>query len=233
MAAKTLLVCPLPFEQKALVTALKKQGVAFKTTQVGPVRVFESSQFYCALSGLGKTQTALQTQFLLDRLPSVGELALIGSAGALDPNLKPGEVLLATQVIEWGFEAVPGQPAPKVFQAPPKTLIGERLVKNKSIELTFRKGPILCLEEAVRSSSRAEDLLIKSGAIAVSWEGAGLARVAGFNQLLWSELRAISDRPELPIDPSAGASRGIDLNKLKQFNELGMQKVAQLILNQG
>ena len=54
-----------------------------------------------ACGGLGKTQFAIQTQYLLDVSPAFDVVICAGAAGALDNTLAIGDVVIATETVEY------------------------------------------------------------------------------------------------------------------------------------
>ena len=131
-------------------------------------------------NGVGRRAADRGTRSVLARSP-IHAVISTGFAGALDPSLRVGEVLLATTV-----------------------LCGDRRFGG-SLPLNcprdLRTGSLLTVDEVVQSS-REKRQLAKLGAHAVDMEAASVAAVAAEHELPFYCLRGISDHAErdLPLD---------------------------------
>jgi 4-hydroxy-3-methylbut-2-enyl diphosphate reductase len=105
-------------------------------------------------------------------------LAVAGFCGALDPALRPGDLVVATEV----------RGAGAVVACPTASLLAGALRRRG---LRVHEGPIVSTPRLVRGAARAE--LHATGAIAVDMESAWLAEAAGDRPV--AVVRAVVDTP--------------------------------------
>jgi len=160
-----------------------------------------------ATGGHGKSQFAVQTQYLLDCFPSVELVICAGAAGRLDPTLRVGDVIVATETVEHDFSVrMVSRPVPR-FPTDPNVLeslrvvAGARARRFRVVLDAIASGDIDCVDAEQGRAIRA-----KTAAACVAWEGAGARRAARFNGIRSVEIRAISDG----ADEAAG--RDFDAN---------------------
>lgn len=186
----TLISCPLSVELKSLVQFLKADGYALREERVGTVTVYicEDLGWILSLGGHGKTQFAVQTQFVLHHFKNITAVVCIGACGALHEDLKIGDVVVATQTIEHDYkERFLPQPLPAF-------LASERLIsKIKTSPRQFHLGIVASGDEDVVDRRRAKEIVAATQAIAVAWEGAGGARVCRFLKIPYIEIRGVTD----------------------------------------
>ena len=147
-----------------------------------------------ATGGHGKSQFAVQTQYLLSCFPSVELVICAGAAGRLDPTLRVGDVVVATETVEHDFSVLMvSRPLPR-FPTDPKileemrTVAGARERRFRVVLDAIASGDIDCVDAEQGRAIRA-----KTAAACVAWEGAGARRAARFNRVGSVEIRAISD----------------------------------------
>jgi nucleoside phosphorylase len=126
-----------------------------------------------------------------------------GCAGALAPELRPGDVALATQVISAGRESIPTDAGARAGAARAGVAAGLHVVE----------GPVVCSPTALATAAQKRAAAI-AGAIAVEMEGGPLAAYAAAARVRFLSVRAILDTAEyeLPIptallDPASGTMR--------------------------
>jgi 4-hydroxy-3-methylbut-2-enyl diphosphate reductase len=107
-------------------------------------------------------------------------VAVVGFCGALTPDLRPGDLVVATEVRTLDGGTVPCSSAPLLAAL---RRLGVRRV---------HAGPIVSIDHIARDGERQE--LAGTGAIAVDMESAWLAEAAGSRPL--AVLRAVVDTPE-------------------------------------
>ena len=131
-----------------------------------------------AVCGQGKVEAALACQILSDALePRV--IMLLGSATALDPTLRAGDIVLADPGIEWDFDA----DKPPVFR-PRRPFPEPRRVIT---------GPILSGDKDIFDPGRKAELFRLYEAKALAWEGAGFHRFLRRSGKTGWEVRVITE----------------------------------------
>jgi len=131
-----------------------------------------------AVCGQGKVEAALGCQSLSDALdPRL--VMLLGSATALDPALRVGDIVLADPGIEWDFDA----DKPPLFR-PRRPFPEPRRVIS---------GAILSGDKDVFEPAQKEELFRRYEAKALAWEGAGFHRYLRRSGKTGWEVRVITE----------------------------------------
>ena len=180
--AHLVVLAPLSIEARAIRSALP--GALILRTGMGRTRSTRA-----ITGGLPERTTRI--------LEEAGAVAVAGFCGALDPSLRPGDVVVATQVR--GPDGTRPCPSAGILAAA-LTAMG----------IAARVGPLVSTYHVVSGSER-ERLRQETGALAVDMESAWLARAAGDRP--FAVLRVVVDTPrrELtgnPLSTALGGLRG-------------------------
>ncbi|MCD6291843.1 MAG: 5'-methylthioadenosine/S-adenosylhomocysteine nucleosidase [Deltaproteobacteria bacterium] len=148
-------------------------------------RDFAGKEIVATTSGLGKVMAAATTQMLIDRFQA--DLVLnFGSCGALDPELVVGDLVLASQVIEYDFTSE--------HKAVPTTECDAFLVSQLSCRFPeFKVGPLASADRNADTVAIRESLFTQHQAVAADWEGASIVRVARRMGIPALVLRGVTD----------------------------------------
>ncbi|MBL4739248.1 MAG: hypothetical protein JKY39_05090 [Pelagibacteraceae bacterium] len=97
-----LAIVPTQREFEALVGVFSETGVETLERTIGRVSALEcyGGSILVSQGGLGKAQTALVTQHIIDHWEGISLVVCAGSAGALLDALAVGDVVVATATIE-------------------------------------------------------------------------------------------------------------------------------------
>jgi adenosylhomocysteine nucleosidase len=189
-----LVLAPLAEEWSILLKACEERRPTEILTDLKlPCAYVPAWRMALARAGHGKTQCAVQAQYLIGRFPSAALVVCAGAAGSLDPNLSAGDVVVGTQTVEHDYRLLfATRPLPR-FRGDIASLA--RLRKAAACLSGFRIAfdVIASGDEDVVSSSRAAEIRAKTGAVCVAWEGSGAARAAVFNDIGSLEIRGITD----------------------------------------
>ena len=192
---RPLVVTPLPKELAALAAALTDAGHEMRTVATTP-EAFEVCNLgmMCAAAGHGKAQFALTTQHLLDTRGPFSAVVVVGAAGALSPDLRPGDVIVGTESVEHDYKTRFHGEGPPPRHTASLALVSSILGAQPRRE-AFRvlSGPIASGDEDIVDARRAQALGHATGAMCVAWEGAGGARAAAFSRVPFVEIRAVTD----------------------------------------
>lgn len=133
-----------------------------------------------SISGMGMENALRAAEELVQTFPLRG-LVMLGFAGALVESLRPGDVVLADQVIE--------------------QTTGERFDCQTDLwPVRFaHRGKLLMTDRVIRSAAEKRQLGQDWGAVAVDTESAGVARAAGRAGLPFAVVRSITDSSEQSI----------------------------------
>ncbi len=148
-------------------------------------RSFAGKEVVATTSGLGKVMAAATTQMLIDRFEA--DLVInFGSCGALDPGLVVGDLVLASQVIEYDFTSE--------HKAVPTTDCDALLLSELSRCFPELKiGPLASADRNADTVEIREGLFTLYQAVAADWEGASIVRVARRMGIPALVLRGVTD----------------------------------------
>ena len=192
---KTLVIIPTLTEYNHFLQGWIEQGLSAENSTIGrlPVVRFPELNVILSRGGLGKVAFAVQTQHLLDSEDGWDLVICTGAAGGLDDNLSVGDIVVATETVEHDIRNKFGKPLIPRFIGDKKTVQALMQLAQNNGEFQLHFGVIASGDEDVVDVERQEELKLKTGAIAVAWEGAGGARACQFSEIPYVEIRGISD----------------------------------------
>lgn len=226
---KLLTIIPTQKELDYFLLACSELGLKSDSMEIGKLTInhFPTIDVAAAPGGLGKTQFAVQTQYLID----TGSWELIictGAAGALVDNLAVGDVIIATESVEHDIRNRFGKPLLPRF--PGDKFILDRcrqFLKNDSA-FHLHYGPIASGDEDVVDNKRRTEIQTKTKALVVAWEGAGGARASLYSKIPFLEIRGVTD--------SAGSNAASDfqtnLKTVMKNVAVVISKIARCCTNQ-
>jgi adenosylhomocysteine nucleosidase len=148
-------------------------------------------------SGAGKTRAAARTQFLIDHF-DITRLIFIGAAGALNPQLKLGDIVISQKAMEHDFDRSAGfgleRRGAHWYEADSQLVelalrAGERLGLGERLYL----GKVLTGDQVIVQQSHKQELWQTFGGDCVEMVGAPAAMVCWANNIPWVLIRAICD----------------------------------------
>jgi adenosylhomocysteine nucleosidase len=221
--ASLLVVVPQIEELQSLLEGYRAHRFTADTANIGPVECahIDSLATLFAVGGHGKTQLAVQTQYLVDHCPGLNTILCAGAAGGLSEAAKFGDVVVGTCTIEHDYRLrfvkrpLPNHPADGAHVESFRRVAGAH-----RFQFGVHFGPIASGDEDIVDAQRAQQLRNETGALCVAWEGSGAARSAAFNGLRFVELRAITD--------------GADANSAGDFHanlKIAMPNIAELLVH--
>lgn len=196
----TAVIGAMAVEVRGLVKALESQS----ELDLGIAKAWRGelsgADVVVAESGVGKVAAAALTQALIDALP-VAAVVNTGVAGALDPTLAVGDLVIATKVSHHdvdvsalGYEAgkLPGFPR---WFAADRAMVGAfaRGAAATGYEGAVRTGAIASGDQFVMDAEARARVREATGALCCDMEGAAIGQVASMNRVPFCVVRAISD----------------------------------------
>lgn len=163
----------------------------------------EKEKVVVVKSGVGKVNAARTTQILIDKL-DVTKVINVGSAGALNPSLNIGDIVIANKLIQHDFDIT-------VFNHKKGyiTGVGDYIYCDENLINKFKKaenklgdkayniktgtiasGDIFCTEINMKNK-----IYSKFNADCVEMEGAAIAQVCYLDKKPFIVIRSISDSP--------------------------------------
>lgn len=194
MPQKILIVSPLQEEYSDLYHSLSALDLKSHTERIGKLDVhcFPEINVTLARGGHGKTQFGIQTQHLLDHA-KFDLVVCAGAAGALAPEVKVGDVIVATSTLEHDFNnKFSERPKPR-FTGDAKSIEQLKALDLSDANFKVHFGIMAGGDEDVIEVTRGAELRELHNALAVAWEGVGGARASAFSDVPYLEMRGATD----------------------------------------
>ena len=177
-------------------------GLSFYTGQIG------GKDVVIVKSGIGKVNAARCAQILIDRF-SLTAIINTGIAGAIDPSLNVGDIVIATDLVQHDFDVtglgyVKGYmftgsdtKKPTLFHADPDLVARIEKAAGKHADVKrINKGIIASGDVFVSSSKVKNDIRKTFSAMAAEMEGASIAQTAAYGNIPFAVVRVMSDRAD-------------------------------------
>ena len=188
-------------------------------------KVYEKLGLILTFSGPGKVNAAISTQVLIDHFKAE-KIILSGTAGALEPAIRIGDVVIGTELIYHDLGYIYGQEdflpsgcyirgntpdtpmdLSKIQSFPSNEslvklaqLAGHKLQRDstshKGLNFAILSGPIVTGDQAILSSAKREWLKKTFKAKMVEMEGAAVAHTAHINKVPFLVIKAASDNSD-------------------------------------
>ncbi|MDY6933246.1 MAG: 5'-methylthioadenosine/adenosylhomocysteine nucleosidase [Spirochaetota bacterium] len=148
-------------------------------------------------TGIGKVRAAARTQYCIDHF-DVEKLIFVGVAGALNPRLKVGDIVISQQVMQHDFAL---SADPKIENKGSHCYYGDsemiQIVRDVGERLGYDDrlhfGKILTGDQVIHDQSKKERLHEELDGDCVEMEGAAVGMVCRMNMIPFVLLRGISD----------------------------------------
>jgi adenosylhomocysteine nucleosidase len=190
------------------------EGIEFMSGRIGAEPVV------LAWTGVGKVNAAMTTTLLLEHFKPT-HVIFTGIAGGIDPNLEPGDIVIAKQTayhdmgtlypggIDYGGvkNRMTGEPNPVFFPVDPLLLTAaQQAAKDMAFGAVGLRtgerppkvvvGTIVTGDVFVASKAKSAELAKQLGACAVEMEGAAVAQLCYQRQIACLIIRSISDKAD-------------------------------------
>jgi len=157
------------------------------------------------ISGIGSERAARAARQLLDA--GAEALLCFGVAGALDPALQCGDIVLATEVLcapEAAASYTAGTCARLKTASEWRQDLADRLRPLGRLHI----GAVMTSEQLVDTTRRKQQLFAQNGALAVDMESAAVGRVARERGVPFMALRVIADTAQDSLPPALHSALG-------------------------
>jgi len=189
-----LIVTPLQEEYSDLYHSLSALDLKSHPERIGKLNVhcFPEINVTLARGGHGKTQFGIQTQYLLDHA-KFDLVICAGAAGALAPEVRVGDVIIATSTLEHDYNnKFSNRPKPR-FAGDSKSIEQIKALNLSDADFNVHFGIMAGGDEDVIEVTRGAELRELHDALAVAWEGVGGARASAFSDIPYLEIRGATD----------------------------------------
>ncbi len=190
------------------ISLLKENMDIFEATEYAGMKYFagelEGQKFVLLQSGIGKVNATIGTQIMIDRF-EIESILFTGLAGAMVPNLSPGDIVVSNYVVQYDFDLTPfgrrhGElpNVGRMIEADPRLLklacYGfDDVFKQVSNAPRLMVGTIVSGDRFVSDESQIEWLQREFGAVAIEMEGAAVGYTCHVNKVPFVIMRTISD----------------------------------------
>lgn len=154
-------------------------------------------------SGVGKVNAAACTQILVDRF-GVDCILFTGVAGALDPELNIGDIVISIDCIQHdidvralGFElGVIPYAETSIFTADPELVERAFQASKQLFGSRVLKGRVLSGDQFIADRNKVKQLHLELSGVCTEMEGAAVAQVCQMNQVPFVVIRSMSDKAD-------------------------------------
>ncbi len=188
------------------IISLKNEVENFSVENIAGIDFFIGNLFgkkiVLTKCGIGKVNAALCTTILINKF-NVSKIVFIGVAGAVNKELKVGNIVISQDLIEHDFDTtIFGEEFGQIprmkewrFRADKNLIDLASCVCNKN-NLNFVIGRILSGDQFINSSEKVEWFRKQFAGDAVEMEGAALAHVCCLFNIPFVVIRSISDNAD-------------------------------------
>ncbi|AFH64368.1 5'-methylthioadenosine/adenosylhomocysteine nucleosidase [Paenibacillus caseinilyticus] len=179
------------------VTQTVKAGITFYEG------TFHDRSIVLCKSGVGKVNAAVTTQILIDTF-GVEAVLFTGVAGAVDPGLDVGDIVVSTECLQHDMDVTAlGFPrgtipyeATSLFAADEKL---RKLAAEVSAELfgaRVKEGRVLSGDQFISSRETVSQLYTELSGACTEMEGAAVAQACSMNGIPFVIIRSMSDKAD-------------------------------------
>ncbi len=190
------------------IDALKTSMRDSKVSQIAGMDFYcgkiDTKEVVVVKSGVGKVNAAVCAQILAD-IFSVDAVINTGVAGALNPGLRIGDIVISTEALEHdadvtplGYEAgqVPGMPC-SCYPADQKLQrLAEECFKRAELSVSVFSGRVVSGDQFIATTEKKAWLRETFLGDCAEMEGAAVAHTAYLNKIPFLIIRAISDQAD-------------------------------------
>lgn len=238
----TCILFALPEERKPFLAGLRLAGAtllpetrkSLETSETLPgfrprILEFEGAKVITGVSGVGMLKAAKMAKTLIES-GGINAFILCGFAGALSPELQPGDLLLADSVASASTPYNRYFPDEVLYDAAESLVTDE---SGSSLKMRTRSGDLVTSNSVLTSPGEKRALFELTGGFAVDMETMGAVRVAQEHGIPWLAIRAITDAADagLPLDFNAHMNSKGDISYAKVIKSVLMRpaKIPALI----
>lgn len=158
-------------------------------------------------SGVGKVNAAVCSQVLIDRF-GVSRILFTGVAGAADPQLDIGDLVISTECVQHDMDVRPlgyergviPFASQSVFPADPRLVELAESVSRERLTCRVLKGRVLSGDQFVADKATVKELHETLQGACIEMEGAAVAQVCAMYGVPYVVIRSMSDKADGSAD---------------------------------
>lgn len=177
-------------EVKKIMNNLSERNIYEKTFYIGSI---EEKEVVLVKSNVGKVNSARVTQILIDNF-DIRLVINVGTAGSVDNSLEIGDVVVATELVQYDFDVTPfGRKLGEIENIGESIKVDEKLLKLFD-NINVRKGIIASGDKFIVNREDKDNIRNIFKALAIEMEGASIAQVCYLDKIPFLVIRSITDK---------------------------------------
>jgi adenosylhomocysteine nucleosidase len=200
---KIALIGAMNEEIELLVSRMEQVKESSKAGVTYREGLFLGKQVVVCKSGVGKVNAAVTTQILIDRF-AVEAVIFTGVAGALDPELNIGDIVVSSECMQHDMDVTALGFPRGVIPYQEKSIFaadsGLRALAVASGKTLFdgrvTQGRVLSGDQFIASREVVSQLHSELQGICTEMEGAAVAQVCSMNEIPYVVIRSMSDKAD-------------------------------------
>jgi len=180
------------FEVKKIMNNMQEKNIYEKTFYIGNI---EEKEVILVKSNVGKVNSARVCQMLIDNFDI--ELVInVGTAGSVDNSLEIGDVVVATELVQYDFDVTPfGRKLGEIENIGGSIKVDENLLKLFD-DINVRKGIIASGDKFIINIEEKDNVKNFFNALCIEMEGASIAQVCYLDKIPFLVIRSITDKQD-------------------------------------
>ena len=177
-------------EVKKIMNNLSERNIYEKTFYIGSI---EEKEVVLVKSNVGKVNSARVTQILIDNF-DIKLVINVGTAGSVDNSLEIGDVVVATELVQYDFDVTPfGRKLGEIENIGESIKVDEKLLELFN-EMNVKKGIIASGDKFIVNRKDKDNIRNIFNALAIEMEGASIAQVCFLDKTPFLVIRSITDK---------------------------------------
>jgi adenosylhomocysteine nucleosidase len=201
--AKIALIGAMNEEIELLIKHMEQVKESTKAGVIFREGLFLGKLVVVCKSGVGKVNAAVTTQILIDQF-AVGAVIFTGVAGALDPELNIGDIVVSSECMQHDMDVTalgfPRGVIPyaeiSIFAADADLVELAAASGNKLFQGRIKQGRVLSGDRFIADREVVKQLHTEMAGICTEMEGAAVAQVCSMNQIPYVVIRSMSDKAD-------------------------------------
>jgi adenosylhomocysteine/aminodeoxyfutalosine nucleosidase len=221
------ILCAMREELEPILKIVKLKDKINYANNIFYLAEFENKNLVLAYSKIGKVNAALTATIMIEKF-KVKKLLFSGVAGAIDKDLKIGDLIIAKEVAQHDVDlTVFGYshgfiPESEIFFQCDKMLNNIAFNVARKLNIKLKEGIIASGDQFIHSKEKKEWIKDIFGASAIEMEGAAVGCVCWNYKISFFMLRSISDTAE------EGA--GVDFDEfLEESSEVSAKFLVEML----
>ena len=179
-------------EVKKIMNNLIERNIYEKTFYIGSI---EKKEVVLVKSNVGKVNSARVTQILIDNF-NIDLVINVGTAGSVDNNLEIGDVVVATELVQYDFDVTPfGRKLGEIENIGESIKVDNNLLKLFD-NMNVRKGIIASGDKFIINIEEKNNVKNLFNALCIEMEGASIAQVCFLDKIPFLVIRSITDKQD-------------------------------------